>query len=117
MNKIKKIIVALGVFTMMIGSGFAMDNNPPAEPVKKAVVETEVLEEAPQQIQMGYGYKDGSGNCVFIAFGTPPTGCSIMNNGDICTEFRDGAARNLYLFVRESPSHSWVCTFPLRKPL
>ncbi|SFJ39668.1 hypothetical protein [Myroides guanonis] len=115
MNKIKNIIVALGVFTMMIVSGFAMDTNPPTEPVK-VVIETEVVEEAPQQVLMGYGYKDGSGNCVFHS-AVPPQNCSIMNNGDICTIEIDEILYPMYFMTRPSTSSPWICVLPLRKPL
>ena len=115
MKKLKTVIAALGVFAMTIGSGFAMDINPPTEPIK-GIVETEFVEEAPQQALMGYGYKDGIGNCILISEGAPPTGCSIMNSGPQCTITIGTNIYNLYLFVRATTSHPWNCVVPLREP-
>ena len=116
MKHLFKFIVALGVFTMMIGSGFAMDNNPPTEPVKKAVVETEAVEEAPQQVLMGYGYYNHiTKECVFDS-AVPPIDCSITNTGLQCTINIGGINYLMFLVVRTSVSDPWVCTIPLKKP-
>lgn len=115
-KNLHKVIVAVAVFAMTIGSGFAMDNNPPTEPVK-AIVETEVVEEAPQQVLMGYGYKDAFGNCVFHDQLPPPTDCSIMNDGPQCTINIGGDNYLLFLVTRASTSSPWICTIPLKKPI
>ncbi|SFJ34992.1 hypothetical protein [Myroides guanonis] len=96
MNKIKKFIVTLGVFTMTIGSGFAMDINPPAEPVK-GIVET--VAEAPQQTQPVHSgpfyYEDASGNAVQLS--APfPTNCTLFNTEIECLWEVDDVPVRLY---------------------
>ncbi|SFJ23352.1 hypothetical protein [Myroides guanonis] len=116
MKHLFKFIVALGVFTMTIGSGFAMDNNPPAEPVK-TTVEMEVAEEAPQQVLVGYGFKDAFGNCFFLMPGNPPTGCSVNNPGPACTITIGGVAYPLHQFTRATAISPWICGDLIRQPL
>ena len=111
MNKFKKFIVALGVFTMMIGSGFAMDNNPPTEPVK-AIVDTEAVEEAPQQTQyMGLvAYKDAFGNCINIP---NPMHCTTTVGGPRCTIKIAGIDYDLFTAVQDPLTLEWSCNEPL----
>lgn len=119
MKNILKVIVALGVFTMTIGSSFAMDTNPPTEPVK-TTVETEVVTnnmEQPTPFKEGYGYKDALGNCVLITEGSPGTDCSINNFGVICTESVLGVNQNLYYMSRPTEHDNWICGNLLQKPL
>lgn len=111
MNKIRNIIVALGVIAMMIGSGFAMDTNPPTEPVK-TTVEIKVEDDV-QSSLVGYGYKDLFGNCVHQGTLESLSNCLPSNTGDICI---DTSNRDLYFMSRETEHDDWVCGLPLRKP-
>lgn len=116
-KNLHKVIVAVAVFAMTIGSGFAMEINPPTEPVK-AIVETEAVEEAPQQVLMGYGYYNHiTGDCVFLGPLPEPEDCSVMNFGPKCTIEIDEVFYDLYLVSRTSTSNPWTCILLLRKPL
>lgn len=117
MKNISKIIAVLGIFAMTIGNGFAMDNNPPTEPVK-VTVETEVVEEAPQQVLMGYGYYNhDTDECVFLSVLPPSEDCSILNDGPICTINVAGVDYLMFVVTRPNTSSPWNCTIPLKKPL
>ena len=119
MNKIRNIIVALGVFAMMIGSGFAMDTNPPTEPVK-TTVETEVVTDNLEKttfLNEGYGYYDDVlEKCVLLSEGTLGPDCSTVNPGTICTEDINNIPHTLYFMSRISANDPWICGLPLRKP-
>ena len=110
MNKIKKFIVTLGVFTMMIGSGFAMDINPPAEPIKVAV-ETEVVEtnlQTPTAYTGRIGYIDIFNNHVEIL--PSPTHCSLDKVYPECKMLIGGALVQLYTFELDLITLQWRCT-------
>lgn len=98
---------------MTIGSSFAMDTNPPTEPVK-TTVETEVVEEA--QPLINYGYKDALGNCVLITTGSLEGDCLPTNPGLKCTDLIGGVNRDLYEMHFDNNTNKWVCGVPLRKP-
>ena len=111
MSKIKNIIVALGVFTMMIGSGFAMDNNPPTEPVK-VVFETEVVADAPMQAPYTgkIAYMDSSFNCIEVENFNH---CTTVNTGIECQISISGQLYYLYTYVENPITNVWECKDPL----
>lgn len=121
MKNILKVIVALGVFTMTIGSSFAMDTNPPTEPVK-TTAETEVVIndlEQPPVLEEGYGYKDNSGNCFYLGATPPLTDCHPENTGIICSTYvvEFGDIRDLYHMSRDNENSPWICGDLLKKPI
>lgn len=108
-NIFKKALLSTVVFGMAIASGFAMDNNPPNEPIKK-VLETEVVtEEAPEQATPIMAYRDALGNCVLVYTGIAPTGCSEISGTIACTSFIAGATRHLRELVFDNDTEEWTC--------
>lgn len=105
-------MLTLVVFGLAIVSSFAMETDPPTEPVKTTVEAEVVINdlEQPPVLEEGYGYKDALGNCNFLAAGAPGPDCSYMNSGDICTEKIGSTDYDLVLFTRVSPLHPWICT-------
>ena len=104
---------------MMIGSGFAMDNNPPTEPVK-GIVETEAVEEVPQQSQpkhLGlYAYKDSFDNCIGIPSVDLPAGtmnCTVTITINRCTVDIMGVERDLFVGFYNETTNTWTCGLPL----
>ena len=99
---------------MMIGSGFAKDINPPAEPVK-AIVET--VAEAPQQMQPVHSgpfyYEDTSGNAVQLS--APfPTNCTLFNTLIDCMWEVNGIPVRLYAArYFDMIEFKWKVIFPL----
>lgn len=116
MKNILKVIVALGVFTMTIGSSFAMDTNPPTEPVK-TTVETEVAKETQPTILSGLAYKDDFGNCVWHMQTSIPDGCSKINSGVECLETISGVVRHLFSAELDTSTNTVTCIDPLFKVL
>ncbi len=115
-KNLHKVIVAVAVFAMTIGSGFAMETNPPTEPVK-AIVETDVIDEVPQQVLSGYGYYNSdTEECHFLSV-EAPIDCSILNSGSICTVNIGLNTYLMFLVTRPNTSSPWTCTIPLRKPI
>lgn len=114
---VNKAMLTLLVFGFAIISSFAMDNNPPTEPVKKAVVETEVAEEAPQQALMGYGYYNHITKECLLFEGPTPEDCLITNSGPQCTVNIGLNTFLMFLVTRPNTSSPWTCTIPLRKPI
>ena len=108
-NIFKNALLSTVVFGMAIASGFAMDNNPPAEPVKK-VVETEVVtEEAPEVIIPGVAYMDALGNCVGYYMGPLPPNCSTTVTLNPCTQIIGGIVRHLRQATFDTNTNKWTC--------
>ena len=115
MKNIFKFIAILGIFAMTTGSGFAMGNNPPTEPVKLNV-ETEVAEEAPQQVLSGYGYYNHiTDECLFLS-ATPIGDCLISNPGPQCTVNVGIDTFLMFEVSRASINDPWACGDPIKKP-
>ena len=105
-------MLTLVVFGLAIVSSFAMETDPPTEPVK-TTVEIEVVEDI-QSPLVGYGYYDSVlDECVFLAPGTPGVNCLPTNTGVICI---DTANRDLYFMSRATEHDPWVCGKVLKKP-
>ncbi|SFJ19795.1 hypothetical protein [Myroides guanonis] len=115
-NIFKNTLLSTVVFGMAIASGFAMDNNPPTEPVKKVVEIEVVTEEAPETLQMGFGYVDSLGNCVQYT-GPLPSDCTIDQTADQCTVTVGGIIRHLYIAVKNPITNVWSCITPLYKEI
>ncbi len=115
-NIFKNTLLSTVVFGIAIASGFAMDNNPPTEPVKK-ILETEIVtEEAPTTILDGVAYMDGE-NCVGVSTEPLPPGCSTTGNGPACTAFISGLNRHLYKATYDNVTKEWICINPLFEEL
>ena len=117
---LNKAMLTLVVFGLAIVSSFAMETDPPTEPVK-TTVETEVVTDNLEKttfLEEGYGYKDASDNCILISEGSPEINCSPTNLGNICEEIPDGEdePHTLYFMSRDTPPSPWVCGAVLRKP-
>ena len=113
-NIFKNALMSTVVFGMAIASGFAMDNNPPIEPVKK-VIETEVVtEESSEVLQTGYAYMDSSGDCIQF-LGTPPLDCTPIVSVIACTVNVGGSSKHLYEASFNTELNKWECVRPLFK--
>ena len=109
-KNVHKVIAAVAVFAMTIGSGFAMDTNPPSEPVK-VVVETEVVEtnlQTPTAYTGRVGYIDIFNNHVEIL--PSPTHCSLDNDYPECKMLIGGTLVQLYTFEFDLITLQWKCT-------
>ena len=113
MKILKTVIAAVAVFAMTIGSGFAMDNNPPAEPVK-GIVETEA--DAPMQTPYvgPVCYDDAFGNKVII-LNPPSMHCTVTITDERCTIEIDGILKPLYSAFYDNTTNTWLCLLPLYK--
>lgn len=114
MKNLKTVIAAVAVFAMTIGSGFAMDNNPPVEPVK-GIVET--VAEAPQQTQPVHSgpfyYEDASGNPVLLS-APLPTNCTLAVTINDCMWNVGGNLVRLYAAIYfDMFELRWKVIFPL----
>ncbi len=98
-----KAMLTLVVFGMAIVSGFAMDTNPPTEPVK-VVVETEVA-----IADFGYGYQNDLGECILLEEGILPSNCSILNTGIACMDVINGVPYHLREFTKNPNTNQWEC--------
>lgn len=108
-NIFKNALLSTVVFGVAIASGFAMDNNPPTEPVKK-VVETEAVNrEAPEAIIAGVAYMDALGNCVGYSIGPLPQDCTPIITENACTVFIAGAIRHLRQATFDTNTGKWTC--------
>ena len=106
-------MLTLVVFGLAIVSSFAMETDPPAEPVK-TTVETEVVEDV--QPSINYGYIDASNNCVHVGTLDPLSDCLPTNFGPKCTEVIDGLNRDLYRMHFDGVNNVWICGDLLKKP-
>ena len=106
-------MLTLVVFGLAIVSSFAMETDPPTEPVK-TTVETEVIEEV--QPLISYGYIDASSNCVYLGILPSSSDCLPSNNGDVCTEIIDLLSRDLYEMHFNNVTQKWNCGEILQKP-
>ncbi|SFJ88884.1 hypothetical protein [Myroides guanonis] len=114
MKVLKTVIAAVAVFAMTIGSGFAMDINPPAEPVKRIV---ETVAEAPQQMQPvhtgPFYYEDASGNAVQLS-APLPTNCTLAVTSIDCIWNVGGNLVRLYAAIYfDMFELRWKVIFPL----
>ena len=114
-NFLNKAMLTLVVFGLAIVSSFAMETDPPTEPVK-TTVEMEITEDV-QPPLVGYGYKISPTQCVFLGVTPPSPDCHQDNNGDICIEDIGDTPQVLYYMSRATSTSPWVCIEPLKKPL
>lgn len=112
-NIFKNALLSTVVFGMAIASGFAMGNNPPAEPVKKVVEIEVVTEEAPEVIIPGVAYMDALGNCVGYSLGALPPGCTTIVFTTRCTANIGGVLRDLHEATFNTNTNKWTCGLPL----
>lgn len=102
-NIFKNALLSTVVFGMAIASGFAMDNNPPSEPVKK-VVETETM-----QTVVNYGYIDANNDCVFYMVEPENPTCSTVESIAACTVTVGFNTYHLRLVTKDPITNEWNC--------